>query len=137
VLPQIFDGTGAHYGWTPPIAANTGTNSGSSIDLAVADVNGDGIPDLVIPDRYDDAVSILLGDGAGGFHFLGGSPLALGPPSLSASGPIAARIADVNHDGAPDILVLDDTDDSVTVLLGPTFTSMKKYSVSPAPPSGR
>ena len=36
--------------------------------ISVADVNHDGLPDIVTTNLDDDTVSILLGDGRGGFR---------------------------------------------------------------------
>src|SRR5439155_458574 len=35
--------------------------------VAVADVNGDGLPDLTVANSGDNTLSVLLGDGSGGF----------------------------------------------------------------------
>jgi hypothetical protein len=67
--------------------------------LAAADLDGDGIVDLVAPNYGKGTVSILLGDGRGGFTHAPGSPLRAGPT------PFAATVADVNGDGRPDVLV--------------------------------
>ena len=65
--------------------------------MAVADVNGDGHPDLVTANLASADVSVLLGQGDGTFqvqqHFgAGGSFLSV-------------AIADVNGDGRPDLVV--------------------------------
>jgi hypothetical protein len=59
---------------------------GSFINAAVADLNGDGTPDLVV------GSVVLLGNGDGTFHEMAG---------LGDFGPVA--IADFNGDGKPDI----------------------------------
>jgi hypothetical protein len=70
--------------------------------LAVADVNGDGKPDLVVSagNQFTNAtgsVQVYLGKGDGSFGK---------PSSLSAAAyPGALTIADMNHDGRPDIVV--------------------------------
>ena len=105
---------------------------------AVADVNGDGKPDLLVAnscasasDCTNGSVSVLLGNGDGTFQ----SAL-----SFSSSGDAAQSIAvaDVNNDGKADLLVAnvcassgDCTNGSVSVLLGNgdgTFQSALSYS---------
>src|SRR6266568_2054686 len=68
------------------------------VSLAVADLNGDGNPDVVVADFLSNTVAILLGNGDGTFRpgatYDSGGTLAL-----------AVAIADVNGDGKPDLLV--------------------------------
>ncbi len=81
--------------------------------LLIADVNGDGHPDLIHAyagndfgqlNLYDGALVIYLSDGHGSFHESGRYPL---PPGGHAN---AVVVADFNHDGKPDILVSTDDD---------------------------
>jgi hypothetical protein len=67
------------------------------IDI-VGDVNGDGIPDVIVPDRFNE-VSVSLGRSDRSFP----SPLSFAP---SNSG--AVSIGDVNGDGLPDLLFAGD-----------------------------
>jgi hypothetical protein len=77
--------------------------------LAVADLNGDGKPDLVTTDNYDGLVSVLLNNGNGTFA---------GPTSFNASGgPESVAVADLNGDGLLD-LVTADSGDTLSVLPG-------------------
>src|SRR5450631_3168313 len=52
--------------------------SGSTL-AAVADVNGDGIPDLVVESIESDTVGVMLGDGTGGFGAVMSTPLGARP----------------------------------------------------------
>jgi hypothetical protein len=80
--------------------------------VAVADVNGDGKPDLVVA-NFDGTVSVLLGNGDGSFQSQ--QTFALGPPGR----PVAVVVADVNGDGKPDLVVAwGGIADAVGVLLG-------------------
>jgi hypothetical protein len=88
--------------------------------VAVADLNGDGKPDLVVGNNCSDAncdgsVGVLLGNGDGTFQ-----PVATYPTGGSFA--FAIAVADVNGDGKPDVLVLTYVKsvnvNSVGVLLG-------------------
>jgi hypothetical protein len=86
--------------------------------IAVADINGDGFPDLVVANTgmlsfgtVNTGLSILDNDGHG--HF----PVA--QPRLDAgAGPVAVVVLDLNHDGILDIAVADQYSGAVEVLLG-------------------
>src|SRR5436190_1471173 len=77
---------------------------------AIADLNGDGRPDLVVANG--DGVSVLLGNGDGSFQTA---------QNVSAGiRPAAVTVSDVNGDGRPDLVVTNrfmDTN-AVSVLLG-------------------
>ncbi len=76
--------------------------------IALADLNGDGAPDLAVGLRA--GIAILLNDGSGGF----GSPTI----STHASPMSAIAIGDVDGDGVPDI---------VTASLGATVIGKRMY----------
>ena len=80
--------------------------------IAAADFNGDGIPDLVTADEGANNVTVLLGNGAGGFTAASNSPFAVG------SDPISVAVADFNGDGVPDLATANPGGSNVTVLLG-------------------
>jgi hypothetical protein len=78
--------------------------------VAVADLNGDGIPDLVTANSDSGDVSVLLGNGNGSFH----NAVNFDPDSF----PQAVAVADLNGDGRPDLVTANGASNSVGVLLG-------------------
>jgi hypothetical protein len=82
-------------------------------DVAVADVNGDGNLDILTTNAEDGNVSVLMGDGAGGFQPARGSPFAAGRHPYEG-----LSVGDLNSDGKPDVAVPDLLGKAVTVLLG-------------------
>ncbi len=111
--------------------------SEGSYGLVIADVNGDGKPDLLAANAYGGSVVVLLGNGDGTFQ----SPLFYSP---GGAWPYQVAVADVNGDGWPDVLVANScwgcyqTDGSVGVLLNnsgaPTTTTTLVSSLNPASP---
>jgi hypothetical protein len=102
--------------------------------LRSADFNKDGMPDVVTTDLDMSAVSILLGDGKGGFREAPGSPVPAG------AAPWAVAIDDLNRDGNLDLAVIpydrdvrDPKDVGVTVLLGDGTGRFSKMPGSPFP----
>jgi hypothetical protein len=96
----------------------------ATIAVVVADVNGDGKPDIIAstsgecyPDLCINSVIVLLGNGDGTFQ----APMSF----TSAYDTVALAVADVNGDGKPDVLVTSvflnpnlSGDGGVTVFLG-------------------
>ncbi len=100
--------------------------SGTTTAIVAADFNQDGNLDYVTvgSDIYYPGMNIFLGDGSGDFA----------PPVHYSAGSNPAEIVagDFNHDGYPDIAVLDQSDGMVTVLLNQkngTFGSGVSYAV--------
>ncbi len=76
------------------------------------DVNGDGRLDLVTPDLHGSAVTVLLGDGGGGFSPAPGSPFPVGPR------PGYVVVGDLDGDHNLDLIATHDDEALVAVLLG-------------------
>jgi hypothetical protein len=102
------------------IRPNTGNNC-LSLEVAVADLDGDGIPDIVgtcfAEVNIPGTVFVLLGEGNRKFkqvmHF-----------SSGGDAPLAIAVGDLNHDGIPDLVVANNGADelpydyNISVLLG-------------------
>ena len=98
--------------------------------VATADLNGDGMLDLVTANELADTVSVLLGKGDGTFQ----AKVDYGV----GKDPIALAVADLNSDGKPDLAVVDLGSDSLSVLLGNgdgTFKTHVDYATGSFPVS--
>src|SRR5208283_3302813 len=102
VLLGNGDGT-----FQPAVTFNPGLQSQAGI--ALADLNGDGKPDLLVANAS--GVAVLLGNGDGTFQ-----------PAVTygsgGSSPWSVAVADVNRDGKPDLIVANYSSSTVGVLLG-------------------
>jgi len=85
---------------------------GHAAIVAAADLNHDSRPDLVVANLEVGEVTILLNDGAGRFHFAPGSPFK------SGSQPNDFAVADFNHDGNPDLAVVNTQTPFISIFLG-------------------
>lgn len=83
-------------------------------DIAVADMNGDGNPDMVIADHQSPYISILLGDGTGRFRAAPGSPV----DAHSNPHPHGVAVADFDGDGKPDVATDSWGENKIEVLPG-------------------
>ena len=96
------------------------TTTTGPIAMTSSDFNSDGNLDLAIVNQTTNNVTVLLGNGNATFSLATGSPFAVG------KSPVAIASADLNGDSHPDLAVVNQTDNTVSVLLGNgdgTFTS--------------
>ena len=93
--------------------------------VAVADVNGDGKPDVILTGG---SVIVLLGNGNGTFQAQ--------TTFASGSGPLSVVAADVNADGKVDLAYVNSGSNSVGVMLGNgngSFQSQQAFGVGSLP----
>lgn len=82
------------------------------IAMTQADFNGDGIQDIAIANRSTNNVEVLLGVAGGTFSLAPSSPFPVG------QFPVALASGDLNNDSHQDLAVLNQTDNTISVLLG-------------------
>jgi len=105
-------------------------STGIPQSVAVADVNGDGRPDLVAANG-NSTVGVLLGRASGGFA------AATTYPTVSTTFFVA--VADVNGDGRPDLVAVNSGSNTIQVLLGQAgggFANGGTYLVGGGSPAG-
>lgn len=110
----LGDGAGGFDPAGPPIALTNGPwyvaigdlNRDRKLDVVVSHV---GFSGTSIPSRD---VSILLGNGRGGFAHASGSPITVGKV------PYGTEIVDLNHDRKPDLAIANQFEDTISILLG-------------------
>ena len=79
-------------------------------DFAVADLNGDGNPDLIVANGYGNNIFVYLGLPSGQFA----SPREF---SVGAD-PVNITVSDLNGDGVPDLVVVNKQSNDLSILFG-------------------
>lgn len=111
-----WQGTLAHLAtatWSPAALVDlTLVGATVPVNVALADLNADNKPDLVVLDNSAGQVVVMTNDGVGGF-----SPLTATAYPVTMLGSQSLRLGDVNGDGLPDIVTADTSNSQVSVLL--------------------
>jgi hypothetical protein len=103
----VGDGTGRFTPAEPTVP----TGGAVPFRIVTADLNGDGHADIATANVDSENVSVLFGDGRGGFTAAFGSPFAVG------AAPRDVAPVDMNDDGRVDLVTADSGSDAVSVLL--------------------
>ncbi|MGH7486294.1 MAG: FG-GAP-like repeat-containing protein, partial [bacterium] len=86
--------------------------------VAAADLNGDGVPDVVYTDRAAGTVTVMLNGTASGSH----TASFIGQQTFTVGGlPYSVVVTDINGDGVPDLVVANSSNSTISVLLNTTL----------------
>jgi hypothetical protein len=107
VSVYLGNGTGG-FGPVNQFGLMAGATGATSISKG--DFNKDGRTDLAVPHYNTNSVSILLGDGTGGFNSAMGFAVGSSPSYIAVS--------DFNMDGKPDLAISNHGSNSVSIWLG-------------------
>ena len=108
----------------------------SAIALAVADLNGNGVPDFVFANQSLDQVSVVYGTTGQDAN----SPAVIGNQATGVLAPGAVLLDDLNGDGIPDLIVANSGGNNVLVYpglgngqFGPPVNGTKGFPVGTNP----
>lgn len=85
--------------------------------IAVADVDGDGKLDILIGDQTTSSVMVYRNSSTPGSLNAGSFAAPVSFPAAANSYPHGLRVADLNGDGLPEILVANQSGDSISILM--------------------
>jgi hypothetical protein len=135
----LLGGGGAARTFTPSFDTQQTFGTGAAPDgVTAADLNGDGLPDLIAANFNGNTVSVLLNTTASGAAI---PSFATQHTFTTGRGPASVTVADVNGDGKPDLIVANLNSNTVSVLLNttapgaatPSFATQKTFAVGGGP----
>ena len=100
-----------------------GTNPST---VSIADLDGDGRPDLIVPNYGSNTVSVYRNIGTGGSVTTG--TFAGKVDFIAGSGPMEAVVADLDGDGKPDMAVTNKLANTVSVFRNTSTTGTMSFS---------
>jgi hypothetical protein len=99
----LYPGVGAAFGTTVRLVET------EPRAVAIADLTGDGAPDVVTANRGSSSVSVLTNNGSGGFGAAQNHPVGAAPADVA--------LGDLNGDNRADVVTANSVANSVSVLL--------------------
>jgi hypothetical protein len=124
----LGDGSGAFSAAAGSPVATGGVGAES---VKIGNLNGDANADLAVANLASSNVSILLGNGSGGFTAAAGSPVATG-----GTNPTSVAIGNLNGDPSSDLAVSNANSNNISILLGNGSGGFSAAAGSPRPASG-
>ena len=110
---QSLDRVVVDYGGPKTVVGDRSTGLLAPGAVQLADLNGDGIPDLIVANSGSNNVLIYPGLGNGQF----GPAVNGGHGFFAGTNPVGITVADVNGDGKPDLVVANKGSNDVSILL--------------------
>lgn len=125
---------GATIQFEAPVVHMLNDTDGRSLDLAIADIDGDGKPDAAMPHWISGKISVLINGSTGPGNFDVAEIVTL---SGFVNGPRSLRLADLDGDGKPDLIA--GVEDSVLLFRNVSvpgqaiFDAPQEISIYPVP----
>jgi type II secretory pathway component GspD/PulD (secretin) len=126
VIVLLGDGDGTFK--TPAAPIPVGTQPRAIAVGTFNSKNGDSNLGFVVTNFGDNTYSVFNGNGDGTFTEVTGSPFAL---PTTGTGPVAMTVADFNGDGNPDLAIVNQATNNVTILKGNGDGTFTQFPNSP------